>query len=318
MLKFYRWFCLFLMPFCVHALHENPKAGKPIKVVVSIAPVHSWVSAIMKGVAEPELLLDASQSPHSATMKPSMQTMMAEADLLIWVGPSLESFLIKPILTYQTTNCQLSGMEKFPFKKPRFDHVHNQDDCSDHYHATIDPHVWLDIAHVDTLVDEITFHLCAFDIEHAPIFKANAKKLKERFVTLNELYTQKASTIHQGPGKMVYVSFHDAYQYLEGVLPIENAGILSSGEGGALSLAQIDQLSKDIVDKKVCCLFQEPQMKFPIAQKIAAKNNLCMGTLDPLGMDIAPGPEHYFKLMDKIIIGLTSCGKKNEPQFLKP
>lgn len=307
---------MFLTPFCVHAMHKNPNETKAVNVVVSIAPLHSWVCAIMEGVATPQLLLDASQSPHSATMKPSMQKMMAEADMLIWVGPSLESFLIKPILTYQTSNCQLSGMEKFPFKKPRFDHVH-KGDC-DHYHAVIDPHVWLDLEHAPMIVDEITFYLCAFDIENAPIFKANARKLKERLVKLKDQIVQKASQIHKGAGKMTYVSFHDAYQYLEGILPIENTGILSSGEGGSLSLAQIDQLSKDIVNKKVCCIFQEPQMKFPVAQKITDKNHLCMGTLDPLGMNIAPGPDHFFKMMDQIIIGLTSCGKKNELQFLKP
>ena len=40
-------------------------------VVASIKPVHSLVSAVMAGVAEPHLIIRGAQSPHTFSMRPS-------------------------------------------------------------------------------------------------------------------------------------------------------------------------------------------------------------------------------------------------------
>ena len=71
---------------------ENPQ------VVVSIKPIHSLVSAVMEGVATPTLLVKTG-SPHAYTLRPSEAKALANADLVIWVGHELESFLEKPLQT---------------------------------------------------------------------------------------------------------------------------------------------------------------------------------------------------------------------------
>ena len=67
------------------------------KVVASIAPIHSITAAIMQGVAEPDLLVEQSASPHNTTLRPSKAQALQDADLVVWVGPGLEPFLVKPI-----------------------------------------------------------------------------------------------------------------------------------------------------------------------------------------------------------------------------
>lgn len=71
---------------------ENPQ------VVVSIKPIHSLVSAVMEGVATPTLLVKTG-SPHAYTLRPSEARALANADLVVWVGHELESFLEKPLQT---------------------------------------------------------------------------------------------------------------------------------------------------------------------------------------------------------------------------
>lgn len=66
-------------------------------VVVSIKPLHSLASGVMKGVGEPELLLDGTTSPHDFNLKPSQAKSIQDADLVIWVGEGLEGFLIKSL-----------------------------------------------------------------------------------------------------------------------------------------------------------------------------------------------------------------------------
>jgi len=67
-------------------------------VVVSIKPIHSLVSGVMEGVATPQLIVKKG-SPHGYTLRPSEAKMLAKADLVVWVGHELESFLDKPLKT---------------------------------------------------------------------------------------------------------------------------------------------------------------------------------------------------------------------------
>ena len=66
-------------------------------VVASVKPIHSLAAAVMQGVATPSLLLEAGQSPHTYALTPSEAATLERADLVVWVGPALESFLVRPV-----------------------------------------------------------------------------------------------------------------------------------------------------------------------------------------------------------------------------
>ena len=69
------------------------------RVVVSIKPIHALVAGVMQGVAEPQLLVKGGASPHGYVLRPSDARALSRADLIVWVGPQLESFLKKPLAT---------------------------------------------------------------------------------------------------------------------------------------------------------------------------------------------------------------------------
>ena len=68
-------------------------------VVVSIKPLHSLVSAVMQGVGEPTLIVQGAGSEHSYNLKPSDAKAIEGAKVIFWAGPSMETFLDKPIDT---------------------------------------------------------------------------------------------------------------------------------------------------------------------------------------------------------------------------
>ena len=70
-----------------------------LNVVTSIKPVHSLVSAVMEGVAEPSLLVKGAGSPHTYTMRPSDAQALENASVIFWIGEGLEAFLDGPIET---------------------------------------------------------------------------------------------------------------------------------------------------------------------------------------------------------------------------
>lgn len=81
----------------ISGLSMSAAAGEAPKVAVSILPVHSLVQSIMEGVGEPELIMDKSASPHGYSMRPSQVRMLNDADMVVWVGEGLETFLKKPL-----------------------------------------------------------------------------------------------------------------------------------------------------------------------------------------------------------------------------
>ncbi|MCH7794171.1 MAG: zinc ABC transporter substrate-binding protein, partial [Proteobacteria bacterium] len=72
-------------------------AAETPRVVVSILPVHSLVAAVMEGLGAPHLLIRGGASPHDASLRPSDARALSAADLVIWVGPGLETFLEKSL-----------------------------------------------------------------------------------------------------------------------------------------------------------------------------------------------------------------------------
>ena len=72
-------------------------AAETPRVVVSILPVHSLVAAVMAGLGAPHLLIRGGASPHDASLRPSDARALSAAELVIWVGPGLETFLEKPL-----------------------------------------------------------------------------------------------------------------------------------------------------------------------------------------------------------------------------
>ena len=66
-------------------------------VAVDIAPLHSLVSQVMEGVAEPKLLIPAEASPHQYSLRPSEAKALADAQVVFWVGESLTPWLGKAV-----------------------------------------------------------------------------------------------------------------------------------------------------------------------------------------------------------------------------
>ena len=63
------------------------------RVVTDIAPVHALVSQVMDGIGAPDLMIPAGATPHSYAMRPSEARALANADVIIWVGPVLTPWL---------------------------------------------------------------------------------------------------------------------------------------------------------------------------------------------------------------------------------
>ncbi|ABK45673.1 periplasmic solute binding protein [Magnetococcus marinus MC-1] len=119
----------------------TPNSWAAPRVVVSILPLHALVAEVMQGVAQPQLLLDGGSSPHSYALRPSQARQLSQAELVVWMGAGLESFLVKPLQTLgkQTTLLtlhQVPGLALLENRQPLHwleqSAVHDHDAHQDH------------------------------------------------------------------------------------------------------------------------------------------------------------------------------------------
>jgi zinc transport system substrate-binding protein len=115
-----------------------------IKVVTSIKPIHSLASYLMDGMGKPSLIVDGYASPHAFSMKPSHAKILQNADIVFWVGESMENFLKKPLSSIAKKAKKIELMEVKELNLLKFrernifdshnhdDHAKKEDDHDDH------------------------------------------------------------------------------------------------------------------------------------------------------------------------------------------
>ena len=294
-----------------------------ISVVTSIKPLHSLTSYIMEGVGEPELIIDGVASPHNFQIKPSHAKMLQNADLVIWIGEDLESFLPtalksipKDAVVFELLD--QSGLKKLKFREKNIfeghdDHGHDEhakkeDDHDDHGHddhghghGSFDPHIWLDPANAKVIVKKITNQLSKIDKDNASTYKANSKKVIK---DLDGLIKEVKNEINKDAS---FVVFHDAYQYFEKRFGLSVIGALTVNPDVMPGAEQLSEIREVIEHEKAKCIFSEPQFNPNIINSIARDTGVKTGVLDPLGANIDKGKNMYFDLIKDMSNSLKDC-----------
>ena len=294
-----------------------------ISVVTSIKPLHSLTSYIMEGVGEPELIIDGVASPHNFQIKPSHAKMLQNADLVIWIGEDLESFLPtalksipKDAVVFELLD--QSGLKKLKFReknifeghddhghdehaKKEDDHDNHGHDDHGHGHGSFDPHIWLDPANAKVIVKKITNQLSKIDKDNASKYKANSKKVIK---DLDGLIKEVKNEINKDAS---FVVFHDAYQYFEKRFGLSVIGALTVNPDVMPGAEQLSEIREVIEHEKAKCIFSEPQFNPNIINSIASDTGVKTGVLDPLGANIDKGKNMYFDLIKDMSNSLKDC-----------
>jgi len=278
------------------AIAATPAKADPPRVIATIAPLHSLVASVMAGIGEPDLLLSGPVSPHDFAMAPSDVRRIAAADLVIWVGAPLESFLVKPLDDAgdrQLALLKVPGLDAVPFD--------SGGDGSDS--AGPDPHIWLDPVRAIAIVTAVEERLLSIDPDNAKIYHANAAALSSRLAALDEAIRARLQPVASRP----FIAFHDAYGYFSrryGLQPAGHFAVDPQRRPGARTIARLADL---VSAGTVACAFIEPQFDARIVAAIAADQPLRIGRLDPLGVDLEPGPALYETLLKANTEAIADC-----------
>ena len=305
-------------PFQANATPKTPK------VVVTVKPIYELTKIIMEGAGSPQLLLEGTTDPHHFSLQPSLVKKLQDSDLIIWVGPTLEGFLIKPLISMKKRTLPLMSIDGMMLL--RREHHHScllKEACVDQTAAekkiedlkalfekevtSLDPHIWLSVENVKLIVKEIAFHLSAMDLLNAKRYTANSKELIKKLDTFKGEIDKLATPLAHNH----FVAFHDGYAYIEHAYKLKNSAVELITHGHSPSLKAVQELKQLIRKRKIECILVDPQHISSLEQKLAEDHDMAMVEADPLGLEVESGPDHYFNLMRTLILDFGQCFKKD-------
>jgi zinc transport system substrate-binding protein len=281
--------------------------AEPPAVVASIKPVYSLVAGVMAGLGTPALIVHGAASPHTYSLRPSDARALEAARLVFWVGPSMESFLAKPLqaLSGQAEIVELDRAPGVVTLPARVGGVWEPDlDApAPAGPGTVDGHLWLDIDNAKAIVRIAAERLSALDPANAARYAANARDLESRLGALDQELRADFFPLAGKP----FVVFHDAYQYLARRYALDTVGAISVDPDRQPGARRIGEIRAKILASHAACVFGEPQFTPALLGTVTAGTGARAGTLDDLGTAIPDGPELYFRLMRGVAAALADC-----------
>jgi zinc transport system substrate-binding protein len=290
-------------------------------VVVSIAPLHGLVAAVMAGVGVPHLLVRGGASPHDASLRPSDARALNAAGLVVWTGPGLEAFLVKPLRALAGAARVLTLIEvpaMILLKQRRGGAFAVQGETQGEAQGetqgeprgdeneqgkSIDPHLWLDPRNAIEIAHQAAAALAELDPPNAPRYGANEARLTARIEALDRELAGRLGAVAGIP----FATYHDAYPYLEARYALRALGALTVNPAVPPGARRLAALRRRLRDEGAVCVFAEPQFRPAAVAALVEGTGARAATLDPLGATLAPGPEAYFVLMRELTDALVGC-----------
>lgn len=300
-----KYLCTFILTIIIlnFTLIANSKEKK---IVTTIKPIHSILLNIVD--SDVELLLNNNSSPHDFKLKPSDMKKITDADVLIYIDESIESFIERPLnaLDENIKTIKILGNANLSLLPIREGGVWEEEAHGDHHehnHGSFDAHIWLGSKNVIKLTKFFVKELSKISPDKKNIYKANAKEFIKKVSNKNKELAKELININSEP----YIVFHDAYQYFEADYNLNSVGSISLNPEISPTPKRIKEIKAKIEKDSVVCLFREPQFPSRIVQTVIQETNAKEGELDPLGFDLNPGKNLYFELVTNLSKNLREC-----------
>jgi zinc transport system substrate-binding protein len=281
-----------------------PAAAAP-KVVATIKPLYALAAQVMAGAGAPTLLIGGAGDPHDFQLRPSQAEALAEADLILWIGPSLESGLARPLQALARPGAsralaQWPELTLLPARAGLFGSGHAQ--AAERGQA-LDPHLWLDPDNARAIMTRLAAELGRLDPANARLYADNAFASNMRIGALADaLATRLAPLAGRG-----YAIQHDALQYFERRFGLSPIGAIASAHDAPPGAAHMIALGRALAASKARCIFVQPQAAPGLAQALSRDTGARTAPLDDLGAGLEPGPDAYDQLLETIADALIAC-----------
>ncbi len=281
-------------------------------VLASLRPLGFIAAAIANGVTPTEVLLPDGESPHDYRLRPSDLQRMRSADLLVWVGPGMESFMSKSVA--QLPPNRVVDISALPGVKALLlaaDNLHPQQSgirlgkgATDRRNPEqYNMHLWLSPEIAKVAAVAIHEKLLELMPQKKDQLDANLRQFDEE---LTQTDTKLGNMLRPVQGKGYFV-FHDAYRYFEKHYGLAPLGYFTDDPENQPETQRLHQIRTQLVEQKAECVFAEPQFRPAVINAAVQGTKVRVGTLDPLGSGIALTKDSYVNFLSHLTSQYVSC-----------
>ncbi|OTA15658.1 zinc ABC transporter substrate-binding protein ZnuA [Xenorhabdus vietnamensis] len=284
-------------------------------VVTSIRPLGFIAAAIADGVTNTQVLLPNGASPHDYALRPLDVQKINKADLVVWVGPDMETFLAKPIAKIEQNKqlalAELSTIKPLLLKNSEDgndsvseSHQHEHDtDHEHHHHGEYNMHIWLSPEIVKKAAQAIYDQLIEQYPQKKEQLEVNLRKFNGQLAQTDKNIANVLKPIRE----QGYFVFHDAYSYFEKRYQLAPLGVFTVNPEIQPGAQRLHYIRTQLVEQKARCIFAEPQFRPAVIHAVAKGTDVRIGILDPLGGDIVLDKDSYMKFITQLSQQYASC-----------
>ena len=287
-------------------------------VITTIQPINALVNAVIGNTGGSTSLIPSEVSPHEFKLKPSDVKSLQDGNIIFYISSHLESSITK-VFKNLPKNIKIvnlmeeTGVNHLAIRDneewERHDHHDDhdkhakKDDHHDDHEKEDDVHIWLDPDNAIKIIQKVNKELSLLFPENSQIYNKNATDIINKITELKREIKEELLSIKDKP----YIVFHDAYQYFEKVFGLNAVGSIALEDDVATSPKQISYIRNKIIKSNVSCVFQEPQFDSKLVKTVVEGTDAKIGTLDPLGVDIANKKDFYLQLIRNMSKSLKKC-----------
>ena len=315
-----------------------------LELTATVAPIASLVEQV---AGQPvQILIPASESPHYFNMRMSQRALIEQSDLVFWVGESLETPIsgalskLPNAVSLAAKDAELHGEhgheehgheehgheehgheehgheehgheehgheEHGHEEHGHEEHGHEEHGHEEHGHEGHDhdnAHPWLSIEESEHLLNIIAAELSRIDSANQDEYQARAQQAIERLHALEAGLKSATAPMKSIP----YWVMHDAYGPFEADMGIRRTGVIQANVNVKPTAKELANLRQQVQGGG--CIFNEPQMDARWIDLVAKDSNVSVHTLDPLGTELAAGPELHAELLESIATSFAACAE---------
>lgn len=272
--------CLFAAALLLPSLPAVADSAAPLGA--SLRPIALLIDQIT-GVAPPaQVLPSAARDPHHPIYRPSDRFLAVRARPLFWLGGDLQPALARLLAALQHP-----------------DAVALIDSGAD---TTIE-HPWLDPMVAVRMAATVAAALTDRYPNRGSEFSQRAAALDGKIAALVRHYQ---GLFAQLPSRD-YIAEHDAFSPLDAPFGLHLLGALIDANGDRAGARSLWQLQRRIAGRPAVCLVKVARSNLSLEKVVGYPGRLVVVTIDPLGVDVAAGPDAFYRFADGVLGKLYSC-----------
>jgi zinc transport system substrate-binding protein len=191
-----------------------------LKVITTLFPLYDFSKNIAGGHTDVSLLLPPGVEVHSFEPRPGDMVRIQDADIFIYTGDAMEPWVHRLLPSVSSGRLKvidasrgvvLAGTERNDRHRDKEKAGHPDPAKKGHDHEVLDPHIWLDFANAQKMVDTIVEGLAAKDPGHKDVYEKNGAAYKEKLNALDRKYRETIATCEK---RHIIHGGHFAFNYL--------------------------------------------------------------------------------------------------------